>query len=75
MLLCRQLDLLLYQLLADWSRVSDVGDDDGRLTAGSIAGIVVAVIVCCVSIAVVVVTCVKRRGCVTRRQPTSTAAS
>ena len=61
-----------------WSRVSDVGDDDGgRLTTGQITGIVVAVIVCAVLIAVVVVVTVyvKRRGCVTQREPATPAAA
>ena len=57
------------------SRASDDRDDDGRLTAGQIAGIAVAVIVCGVAIAVAVTFIyVKRRDCVKQRQPTTTAA-
>ena len=58
-----QLDLILYQLPTDCigSRVSDNDGDDGQLTAGQIAGIVVAVMVCAVGIGVAVIVYVKRR--------------
>ena len=79
MLLRRQLDLLLYQPLTDCfgSRVSDDRDDDGRLTTGQIVGIVVAAVIVCAVVVIVVAVIVyaRRRGCVTRRQPTPTAAA
>ena len=59
-----QLDLILHQLPTDCigSRVSDNDGDDGQLTAGQIAGIVVAVMVCAVGIGVAVIVYVKRRA-------------